>query len=85
MKTFTKIVALHVGAGAALTTSIILTAKRRNGDALIAALAARALMLKASWVRDEDTIARVSAGAESVANMDIEKIIANAVAASRTV
>lgn len=85
MKTFTKIVALHVGAVTALTTSIVLTAQRRNGAAAVAALTARAMMLKASWIRDEDTIARASAGAEAVANMDIEKIIANAVAASRTV
>ena len=83
MKTSTKVITLNVSAVVLLGTSITLGRKGKHCTALIAGLAAKALSMKSTWVRDEDTIARASAGAAAVATMDIEKIIANAVAASR--
>lgn len=84
MKTSTKVIALNAAAAALLGTSVTLGCKGKHRTALVVGLAAKALSMKSTWVRDEDTIARASAGAAAVANIDVEKIIANAVAAART-
>ena len=83
MKTSTKVTALNVAAIGLFGASVTLGCKGKHLASLVTGLAAQALVMKSTWVEDEDTIARASAGATAVATMDIEKIIANAVAASR--
>lgn len=80
MKTSTKVSALNVSAIALTGVSIGLIVKKSPTAAAAVLLGAKVLAMKAQWTKDEAVIARATAGADAVRNMDINNIIANAVA-----
>lgn len=80
MKTSTKVSALNVSAIALTGVSIGLIVKKSPTAAAAVLLGAKVLAMKAQWTKDEAVIARATAGAVAVRNMDINSIIANAVA-----
>lgn len=80
MKTSTKASALNVSAIALTGVSIGLIVKKSPTAAAAVLLGAKVLAMKAQWTKDEAVIARATAGADAVRNMDINSIIANAVA-----
>lgn len=80
MKTSTKVSALNVSAIALTGVSIGLIVKKSPTAAAAVLLGAKVLAMKAQWTKDEAVIARATAGADVVRNMDINSIIANAVA-----
>lgn len=80
MKTSTKVSALNVSAIALTGVSIGLIVKKSPTAAAAVLLGAKVLAMKAQWTKDEAVIARATAGADAVRNMDINSIIANAVA-----
>ena len=80
MKTSTKVSALNVSAIALTGVSIGLIVKKSPTAAAAVLLGAKVLAMKAQWTKDEAIIARATAGAVAVRNMDINSIIANAVA-----
>lgn len=80
MKTSTEVSALNVSAIALTGVSIGLIVKKSPTAAAAVLLGAKVLAMKAQWTKDEAVIARATAGADAVRNMDINSIIANAVA-----
>lgn len=80
MKTSTKVSALNVSAIALTGVSIGLIVKKSPTAAAAVLLGTKVLAMKAQWTKDEAVIARATAGADAVRNMDINSIIANAVA-----